>query len=1247
MDEYPPLSLDHNLPLLIALGFQRDHTAEDEAGPASDLERHGVAIRSKLPPLDSEHAVAVLKSFEARDGSGAPWGMREGSKRYHFQVQVSGRTLRLPPRKATLPEGYEEMQSPPLVLHSPFSPLSPASSLYPDGLIDSSWIRKHQTLLPSVLLCFYDLTSDSTVALPSDNQIKTDISAVRSAISQSGYKLRLAAVLLSDHDAHSGEGIQERVESIRKGSGLDTKACFLVPPQESQEELERIVENTLTTLYGQAIEYYRDLSRHARKKRGRGVAPQPTIPPTTGTSQTLGVTGWNVRYDFKSAVFAEFRQEMDLALKSYEQAYDNLLSTEVMEAIPSWSPRWNEARLLADIIAVRSMRCLLWNGQHSAAVRRWQSHRSRTIDIVERIGRGTQNYGWAAWEARWAVVMANMIERLDVPQFAPPTLDIWLQPEKTMVAERLQPWEFLHHTGYWYRLAAQHLYARRDFARAMPDDDRRPPGSSPASQVANRAFTYDTYMCPEPHEELALDGHSGVDHTEMILNLLRKAWLQFETRNQHRLTAELAMECAQSSAGSGDWQAVAALLTPLWESSYARRETWPDIAEAVGWLLRQAAIQTGQAELILAIDWELLGKQYSRRLDWHYDLSRSLEGLKSESRTLVKTEDATGLSPLEASLAFRADEGKAGENVPIQLTVKSNAMIGSKPIRISTLGIRFAGNLQGIKLSGQDGSAPSTVSEQRLVMTRVSLQADNAFAISQDESPAPDAGSLVGSAKLAISPGQILVLEMDVPLREPGDVSAESAIFVIRSENFELEHTVRLRKSSQGSFWHSSTRSRTRIARSNPHSIHILPRPPKLEITARDLFDEYYTDENIELRFEMRNAEAADARGRLDIIVFNEEPPVFEVEIGDHNHLNATEADADSTIASYELKQMIAGSVIPAKVRFGPLSRTTRLEVRVRMSYRLSTDPATLITQNALFHINVINPFEANYDLLPRLHPDPWPSYFDHGGVVHPSDEDIAKQHVGLAQRWSLVTRYASFASHNLRVTDVAIHVADFGGLQCTTRKLQPDNDEGLVIRPKTINEAAFDLTVQKRSLDDRGPSELDITFVIKWQRTSDPDSTPNSSPQPSNTTMLPVPPFTVFTTEPRVLATTASRIPSSATPQMLHLQITIENPSSHFLTFGLTMEPSDVFAFSGPKKTALHLLPLSRRVVTYRLLPLVHNVEDSSNSGVWIRPNLVVRDKYFQKTLRVLPTEGMRADKDGFLVWVPASHEEQAITES
>ncbi len=324
---------------------------------------------------------------------------------------TSTQTYLLPPRRAGLPETFEAPRSPqtPAALHSPFSPLSPSCLLYPYGIIEPRWLQKHQDLVPSVFLCFYSLTSDPTLATLHDNKIKSDINNMKSAIAQSGYKCRLSVVIIPDQPTPSAEGVQERLENIRRGCGLEPKAFFSVPSQGSQEELERIADNMLVTVYAQAVEYYRDLGRHSRKKRGRGFAPQPTVPPTSGTSQTLSLSGWTVRYDFESGIFAEFRQEMDTALRSFELAYETLLGTDVLDAIPSWSPRWNEARLLADIIAIRGLRCLLWGGQTSASVRRWQAHRDRMCDFVDRRGRGTDNYGWKAWEARWAIVMANLI----------------------------------------------------------------------------------------------------------------------------------------------------------------------------------------------------------------------------------------------------------------------------------------------------------------------------------------------------------------------------------------------------------------------------------------------------------------------------------------------------------------------------------------------------------------------------------------------------------------------------------------------------------------------------------------------------------------------------------------------------------------------------------------------------------------------------------------------------------------------
>jgi hypothetical protein len=472
------------------------------------------------------------------------------------------------------------------------------------------WIKKHQELVPSIYASFYTLTSDPPSMLLNDNRIKSDVNDLKSALAKSGYKTRLALILLADSDVKanpSGDGVQDRIENIRRGTALDPKSIFYIPVQESPAELRRVLDGILTVIYNSSMEYYRDLGRHAKKKRSRGFVPQPTLPPTSGTSRTLSLPDWSFRYDFKAAVLSEFRQETDVTIKAYEQAYELLLGQDVLDVIPSWSPRWNEARLLSDIITIRCLRIHLWVGNTSLAVRRWQAHRDRIGDFVDRRGRGTNNYGWQAWEARWATVMANLIEKIEIPTLSAISMTLYVPPEKSMLAERLEPWELLHHTGYWYRIAARHLAARRTLAHMMPEDDRQPPETTQSSHTGSQSYAYDTYMCPEPHEEYPLSG-SGIEHTKLIVDCLMTARSQFIARDQLRIAAEISIECAREWASVEAWNEVITALQPLWENMLFRSEWWLNISEDYSWLLRRAAAESGRADLVVAVDWELINK---------------------------------------------------------------------------------------------------------------------------------------------------------------------------------------------------------------------------------------------------------------------------------------------------------------------------------------------------------------------------------------------------------------------------------------------------------------------------------------------------------------------------------------------------------------------------------------------------------------------------------------------------------------
>ena len=606
--------------------------------------------------------------------------------------------------------------------------------------------------------------------------------------------------------------------------------------------------------------------------------------------------------------------------------------------------------------------------------------------------------------------------------------------------------------------------------------------------------------------------------------------------------------------------------------------------------------------------------------------------MQIKSKPQVHIEDGQTLSFVSASFIFREEEGKAGQSVKGQLALKSNAHQGSAPIVLSSIHLEFNGSVNRVVLRHDDATdIPTHQKPGGFVLSAVPLVAENG-----EDSEEGQVIALEGTANLTLAPGQTAVFGIEIPLREPGETSAVSLTLNIDSAAFHLDQYLSLQQVVGANLWYLPTSKTKRIARASLLTIRVLPRPPQMEIVGLTWRDQYYTDEPVTLDFEIINEEDVDAPAKLDVILTGDEAPVFTVGVAGRDGETSSNDGGmqESKLSGLPLGAIQSSKSILAHVRVPPIPRSGQYNVILKVVYHLTTDPGTPITQTSVFQLNIVNPFEANYDLVPRVHPDPWPSFFDPDGVRDPSEEDSHVRPKGLSQAWSLITRYASFASEDLHVLDVDIRVQTPYTVRCQSSRTLPrpsDSGDAWIVKPKTIQDAAFDIIAQKQTLDDRGPATLDVSFVIKWTRLSAPAT------QNPNSTTLPVPRFPLFGTEPRVLAS-VSHLRLSDNKPLVVLRVVIENASNHFLTFGLTMEPSDEFAFSGPKQTTVNLLPVSRRSVTYRLLPLMEIKEEGQGGGgTWIKPGLIVRDKYFQKVLRVIPTEGMKLDKEGgFLIWVP-----------
>lgn len=483
--------------------------------------------------------------------------------------------------------------------------------------------------------------------------------------------------------------------------------------------------------------------------------------------------------------------------------------------------------------------------------------------------------------------------------------------------------------------------------------------------------------------------------------------------------------------------------------------------------------------------------------------------------------------------------------------------------------VEFNGNLKPILLeqAAEESERPDTA----VSISLVNLTEDTPEA-SEDELPA----LLRGEADLILKPGQTRVFEMRIPLREPGEATASAVILSHENERFSLDYTLNIRDGDAVVGWYIPGSSKPRHVRPRAHVFQIQPRPPKMEIKLAEPLGYFYANEPIALQIELLNAEEEAASVKLDVHLFGKEVPGLRIEAGDHE--GAAEAAAEeSKVSGLVLGSIESAAFLKMVVHLDPAQAPTTLDLHLRASYQLASDSATQIMQMLTMQLNIVNAFEANYDLVPRMHPDPWPSLFDYEGLLEDTEGQGGGVARGFAQRWCLLCHYASFAHEDVKVVGLELKVLScVGGGRCNVVQGPSIAQGSQSVAPKTMHEAQFDLVAHKMSLDDRQPVTLDLAFVIQWQRVSRDGVV--------NTTTMPVGKYVVLGTEPRVLA--GVRYSSGDEPSLVQLDMTVENPSSHFLTFGLTMEPSEEFAFSGSKQTTLNLLPQSRRTVTYRLLP-------------------------------------------------------------
>ncbi|KAG9086628.1 hypothetical protein FRC06_003000 [Ceratobasidium sp. 370] len=634
MNGYPSELITQHVPLMFVAGL--DVPAANVPPPPtpaklptpvpSSRSRERMSIADlPAPSIHSDPFAVLIGRLRTALGTrkGVVWDAEPGRR---FHVALVDRSVSLPPRKIQL-QASQGAQAP-LPPRSPLSPLTPTSPLHPDGLIAPIWIRKHIELVPSVFVLFTRLWEAPTPKSPlepkadaeageerqRDTELAMELAARKRSTGERGIKLTV--VLLASRRALDDPSLDARLSFIRRQGGLDSRAALFVLSPISSSELNEFVKSLQDALHESAMEYYVAHSKRVRRKRNRhnhGTAPIVPQALGTGSGRPLNAQGWAVRYEYKMATFAEFRDEQEVARKHYEDCWSALVDMFGSTAVlPPRTKRWAEAKVLADCVTVKICKLYLYRAATSRALAHFNKHLHRFADLSRGWGIGDETYEFWSWMARQHRIFAELLEHglrngLQIPSLAPSSLPPAPTPVPAVVDPSASvaglpqpasgqgvniappghnPSLMLQHPGFYYYVAAGCSVQRLARFKTVLEAEI----SDPSPVSATPAFA----------------NEKKIDHHSLIVELFTKAYETFKHQQtgQSRLTYYIAYRIAETHYENGKFDLAVKFFERI--AKTYRTERWTTLLRPALALWYDCARHLADIELSVRVLLEML-----------------------------------------------------------------------------------------------------------------------------------------------------------------------------------------------------------------------------------------------------------------------------------------------------------------------------------------------------------------------------------------------------------------------------------------------------------------------------------------------------------------------------------------------------------------------------------------------------------------------------------------------------------------
>ncbi|KAF8601607.1 hypothetical protein BDV93DRAFT_509874 [Ceratobasidium sp. AG-I] len=824
----------------------------------------------------------------------------EPARRFH--VILVDRNVSLPPRKIQLQPA--QGAQPPLPARSPLSPLTPTSPLHPDGLIAPIWLRKHIELVPSVFVLFSRLwegpgpkspleprpEADAGEERQRDTELAMEIAGRKRSTVERGIKLTV--VLLASRRALDDPSLDARLSFIRRQGGLDSRAALFVLSPVSSSELNEFVKSLQDALHESAMEYYVAHSKRVRRKRNRhNHGATPVLPHAlgSGSGRPLSAQGWAVRYEYKMATFAEFRDEQEVARKHYEDCWTALVEMFGSTAVlPPRTKRWAEAKVLADCIC----KFYLYRAAPTRALAHFNRHLHRFADLSRGWGIGDETYEFWSWMARQHRIFAELLDHglhngLRIPSLAPPPLphalphsisaSATLTPStsdsstttsalkptlspspSTPLAPGLtnpavgqginaalssgqNPTLALQHPGFYYYIAAGCSQQRLNRFKAVLEAET----SDPSPVSATPAFA----------------NEKKIDHHSLIVELFTKAYETFKSQQtgQSRLTYYIAYRIAETHYESGKFDLAVKFFERI--AKTYRTERWTELLRPALTLWYDCARQLADIELSVKLLLEMLVPGMTspeERENIGEDLMAILKSTAPTNGTAPITIDLSDHEPLfDISTTFWLHTSPVGQAVPFQIIIQGPKDGALSEVEFASIGVKFSGLERQVTVYHATDGFEGGSNVQRVKLDDIS-------------GAGGDRDERVGW--LRWGKDGVLVLQGSLANFRAGAVKVESVTFHIREGDWRIELPFSLERKSpdaanaiQVFSWYNGTRFMP-LRGSGSSVVSFVPPSHQVELSIEHT-GSTYIGEHYPIEISVKNADEKPLHVSLDVLI--------------------------------------------------------------------------------------------------------------------------------------------------------------------------------------------------------------------------------------------------------------------------------------------------------------------------------------------------------------------------------------------